>query len=85
MVKFDEPDNKHREYVLGELSDICDHLFDVAEHCKLDPMFVVWLMIERLVMSSVGRYNYDPKQVMITIKMALEREEMEQIEPKVFH
>ena len=81
----ERPDIKHRDYVLGELSDMADHLFDVAEHCKLDPMFVVWLITERIVMSAVGRYNYDPKQVMLTIKTAIEREEMEQIETKVLH
>ena len=85
MDKPRRPNIKHRDYVWGELSDMTEHLFDVAEHCELDPLFIVWLMTERIVLGAVDRYNYDPKEVITTIKMAMEREEMEQIEPKVFH
>jgi len=82
---MDDPDTKRKDYVLTKLEYLMERIYDIADESGLDPMFVVWLMTERIVVSAVDRYNYDPQQVLFTIKMALERDEMQDIEPKVMH
>tara|TARA_R100000963_G_C4625493_1_gene91847 strand:+ start:719 stop:967 length:249 start_codon:yes stop_codon:yes gene_type:complete len=82
---MDDPDTKRKDYVLTKLEYLMERIYDIADESGLDPMFVVWLMTERIVVSAVDRYNYDPQQVLFTIKMALERDEMQDIEPRVMH
>ena len=47
--------------------------------------FIVWLMGEHLVKSAVNRYDYDPRQVVYTLRHSIEREEMQDIKPRVLH
>jgi len=75
----------NKDFVLSNLGEIAEQIYDLADDCGLDPMFLVWLMAERLVVSAVNRYNYDPRQVILTLRTATEREEMNEIIPKVFH
>ena len=82
---MDDPNVKRKDFVLANLEEITEQIYDLADDCGLDPMFLVWLMTERLVVSAVNRYNYDPKQVILTLRTATEREEMTEIIPKVLH
>ncbi len=82
---MDDPNVKRKDFVLANLEEITEQIYDLADYCGLDPMFLVWLMTERLVVSAVNRYNYDPKQVILTLRTATEREEMTEIIPKVLH
>jgi len=75
----------NKDFVISNLGEIAEQIYDLADDCGLDPMFLVWLMAERLVVSAVNRYNYDPRQVILTLRTATEREEMNEIIPKVFH
>ena len=82
---MDDPNVKRKDFALANLEEITEQIYDLADDCGLDPMFLVWLMTERLVVSAVNRYNYDPKQVILTLRTATEREEMTEIIPKVLH
>jgi len=82
---MDDPNTKRKDFVLANLEEIAEQVYDLADDCGLDPMFLVWLITERLVVSAVNRYNYDPKQVILTLRTATEREEMTEIIPRVLH
>ena len=82
---MDAPNTHRKDYVLSELENLMERVYDLADDCGLDPMFIVWLTTERIVVSAVDRYNYEPEQVLFTIKKSLEREEMQDIEQKVIH
>ncbi len=82
---MDDPNIKRRDYVLANIENIAEQIFDLADDCGLDPMFLVWLMGEHLVKSAVNRYDYDPRQVVHTLRHSIEREEMKDIKPRVLH
>ena len=82
---MDDPNTHRKDYVLSKLENLMERIYDLADECGLDPMFVVWLTTERMVVSAVDRNNYEPEQVLLTIKMSLEREEMQDIQPRVMH
>ena len=54
---MDDPNTHKKDYVLAELESLIERVYDLADDCGLDPMFVVWLTTERIVVSAVDRYN----------------------------
>ena len=82
---MDDPKEATRDFVLASIEQIAEQIYDIADDCGLDPMFIVWLMAEQLVKSAVNRYDYDPRQVVHTLKHSIEREEMKDVKPRVLH